>query len=94
MLKGMTEHLTAEGLHLALETVRRNWGRQGAVFQGDVTAKPDHLRESFTFDEQPYRLTIHADKTLQVTELDGETARPVQVPRGLPFPKGLSRHAK
>lgn len=87
----MTEHLTAEGLHLALDTVRRNWARQGAVFQGDTATKADHISESFTLDEQPYHLTIHADKTLQVAELDGNQLRPVQVPRGLPFPKGLNR---
>lgn len=94
MLRPMSEHLTAEGLHLALETVRRNWAKQGAVFQGDTNVQATKITESFTFDEQPYRLTIHTDKTLQVMELDGDQSRPVQVPRGLPFPKGLVRNAR
>ncbi len=83
--------LTTEGLHLALSTLRSKWRRPGAEFTGDVDVQPDRVTQAFTFDEQPYEVTINADRALQVREVDGPRKTDVSIPRGLALPKGLKR---
>lgn len=83
--------LTTEGLHLALSTLRSKWRRPGAEFTGDVDIQPDRVTQAFTFDDQPYEVTINADRTLQVREVDGTRKTDVSIPRGLALPKEFRR---
>lgn len=87
----MSERLTIDGLLLALDTVKGKWAKQGAEFKGDLVQEQGRVSRVFTFDEQPYEVTVFADKSLQVTELGDGQRRPIKVPRGLPFPKGFTR---
>lgn len=83
--------LTTEGLHLALSTLRSKWRRPGADFTGDVDVQPDRVTQAFTFDDQHYEVTIFADQTLQVREVDGLRRKDVSIPRGLALPKEFRR---
>lgn len=83
--------LTTEGLHLALSTLRSKWRRPGAEFTGDVDVQPDRVTQAFTFDDQPYEVTVFADQTLQVREVDDTRKKEVSIPRGLALPKEFRR---
>lgn len=85
------ERLTDDGLHLALETLKGKWAKQGTAFQGKAVQEQGRVSQVFTFDDVPYEVTVFADKSLQVTELAGGQRRPIKVPHGLPFPKGFIR---
>ena len=98
----VTGTLTAEGLLLALDTVRAKWGRQGARFVGEISvpipSEPGGqpvVCQTFVFDGVRYELFVRADKSLSVMEWtapeQGELPRlqTIRVPRGLPFPKGF-----
>lgn len=87
----MAESLTADGLLLALETVRVKWERQGAQFAGELAQQEGVVAQPFTFDDQEYEVSVFADKSVQVAEVDGEARRAIRIPRGLPFPKGFRR---
>lgn len=87
----MTEVLTSDGLHLALDHLKGKWAKQGAAFQSEVVPEQGRVTQMFTFDDQPYEVTVFADKSLQVSELVGGQRHPVKIPRGLTFPKGFIR---
>lgn len=83
--------LTTEGLHLALSTLRSKWRRPGAEFTSEVDVQPDRVTQAFTFDDQTYEVTVFADQTLQVREVDGGQKKDVSIPRGLALPKEFRR---
>lgn len=87
----MTELLTADGLLLALDTLKGKWGKQGAVFTTSPEPEQGRVVQAFTFDDQTYVVSVYADKSLHVAEVEGAVRRPVSVPRGLTFPKGFLR---
>lgn len=86
-----TNALTPEGLLLALDTLRGKWTRPGAAFTGEVAAQPGRVTQAFTFDDLAYEVTVFADQSLLVTEVDGARRLPVTIPRGLALPKGFRR---
>lgn len=85
------ETLTPEDLLLALDALRGKWSRPGAAFTGEVTVQPGRVTQGFTFDDQGYEVTVFADQSLLVTEVDGARRLPVMVPRGMALPKGFKR---
>ena len=86
-----TPPLTPDDLLLTLETLKAKWVRPGATFTGEADVLPGRVVQGFTFDDQPYEVTVFADRSLLVTELSGARRLPVTIPRGLALPKGFKR---
>lgn len=76
---------------LALGTLKSKWARPGAVLPGESDVQPGRMTQDFTFDDQPYEVTVLADQSLLVTEVNGAHRLPVTMPRGLVLPKGFKR---
>lgn len=83
--------LTDIGLLQAMDALRIKWCRPGATFTGAVSCQPDAVVQVFQLDGRTYEVTVCAEWTVSVVELDGPLRRPVTIPHGLTLPKDFRR---